>query len=365
VTDLVDWGWDERWTAELEAAGTAAAGSDPAVGRVTGQDRDRWTLHVAEGAEGISGVEGAAVGRITTTSFGGPFPVTGDWVTVRPGPSPSDPLTITGVLPRRSAVSRGSRGEGAGEQVLASNVDVVWIVHGLDSPPNARRLERYLAQAWDSGAVPEVVLTKSDLAESVADAVSEVEAVAMGVTVHVVSVEEPGSVRALRDRVGPGRTVALLGMSGAGKSTLINALADEALAATAAVRESDLRGRHTTTRRELFRIPGGALLMDTPGLRELRIWALDDGLARTFPEIEELAGACRFGDCRHETEPGCAVLAAVESGALAEDRLASFRKLKAEADYMERRSDPVAQAAAVAKHKTALKTLKYHPKYRD
>ncbi len=361
---LEAWGWNEEWAKELpdEPVVTVLA-----VARVTGQDRDRWALQLETGA---------AVGRITTTAFPGPYPVTGDWVATRPGPSPTDPLSITAVLPRRTAMARRAAGGGrdgagrgperspAAEQVLASNVDVVWIVHGLDTPPNPRRLERYLARAWDSGAVPEIVLTKADLAASPADAVSDVESIAMGVAVHVVSVEEPGSVRALRDRLRPGRTVALVGPSGAGKSTLINALADIELAATGEVREQDRRGRHTTTRRELFRIPGGALLMDTPGLRELALGALDDGLARTFPEIDDLAAGCRFGDCRHETEPGCAVLAAVAAGSLAPDRLASFRKLQAEAAYMERRSDPEALAAAVAKHKTAMKTLKYHPKYR-
>jgi ribosome biogenesis GTPase / thiamine phosphate phosphatase len=193
---------------------------------------------------------------------------------------------------------------------------------------------------------------------------SEVSSVAMGVPINVVSIEQRDTVHALRNRLRPGSAVVLVGPSGAGKSTLINALADAPLAATGAVREFDRKGRHTTTRRELFQIPGGALLLDTPGLRELRVWSADEGLAKTFPEIEELAAACRYRDCRHEVEPGCAVLAAAAAGELDEDRLASFHKLRAEAAYLDRKSDHLANAAAVAKHKTALKTLKYHPKYR-
>lgn len=349
---LTDWGWDDKWAAQPT---TAARDTDEQYGRVSGQDRDRWVVQLDTGV---------ASARIAG-SFTDCYPVTGDWVTVRPGPLPGDPFSIASVLPRRSSISRGRAGNGNAEQVLASNIDVIWIVHGLDTAPNPRRVERYLAVAWESGAVPEIVLTKADLAPDATAAVAEIESVAIGVRIHVVSIEEAASVEQIRTHLRAGRTVALLGPSGAGKSTLINALARETLSATGEVRASDRKGRHTTSRRELFQIPGGALLMDTPGLRELRVWVLGDGLSGAFPEIEALAGSCRFRDCQHDTEPGCAVVAAVQDGSVDAERIASYRKLKAESAYLERKSDYQAHAAAVARHKTALKTLKYHQKYRD
>jgi ribosome biogenesis GTPase len=248
-------------------------------------------------------------------------------------------------------------------QVLATNVDRLWIVHGLDLPPNLRRLERYLAVGWESGASPELMLTKSDLASQLDEAVAAVREIAFGVPLWVVSKSDPEALDSLRDSLESGSTVALLGPSGAGKSTLINLLAGTEVARTGEVRVGDRKGRHTTTSREVIRIHNDALLLDTPGLRELRVLTLDEGLGRAFPEIEELAGRCRFRDCSHRTEPGCAVLRAVEEGTLAVDRLASFRKLEAAAAYERRRADPRAMAEAVAEYKTAMKTIKYHPKH--
>ena len=291
--------------------------------------------------------------------------MTGDWVVAARGPSEADPWSIQAVLPRRSAVSRGSAGHGRGEQILAANVDRLWIVHSLESAPNPRRLERYLAVAWESGASPELVLSKSDLADDVEGALSVARRVALGVPLWVVSTADRGSLKEIRSSLGRGATVALLGPSGAGKSTLVNELAGEEVAATGEVREGDKKGRHTTTARQLIRIHNGALLLDTPGLRELRVLALDEGLDHTFPEIDALAGQCRFRDCTHEAEPGCAVLRAVEEGRLPGERLASFKKLQAEVAAELRRSDPRARKAALAETKTALKTLKkHHHKYR-
>lgn len=347
---LDGWGWDERWDTVLHEAGPDRG--TPA--RVTSQHRDRWTLQT---------VDGPRSARVAGSEARAHLPATGDWVVAEPGPYASDPWAILEVLSRRSAVERGSAGDGRSEQVLAANVDRLWIVQGLDAAPNVRRLERSLAVGWESGASPEVVLTKSDLAATLEPFVGVVRDIALGVPVWVVSVSDLAAVDRLRDSLDRGSTVALLGPSGAGKSTLINLLAEAEVARTGEVRSGDGKGRHTTTARELVQIHNGALLLDTPGLRELRVLALDEGLDRAFPEIDDLAGRCRFRDCAHETEPGCAVLRAVEDGSLTTDRLASFRKLVAEAAYERRRTDPRARAEVVAEHKTALKTLKYHPKH--
>lgn len=258
---------------------------------------------------------------------------------------------------------RGSAGETQSEQVIASNVDRLWIVQALDRAPNLRSLERYLAVAWESGASPEIVLTKSDLAANPEEAAETVRSIAFGVPVRVVSAQNRGSVASLLKSLTLGRTVALLGPSGAGKSTLINLLAGEEIAQTGEVRAGDRKGRHTTTGRELFPIDGGALLLDTPGMRELRVLDLEEGLQQAFPEIDGLSERCRFRDCSHSSEPGCAVKAAVAEGRLVPERLASYRKLQAEAAHERRRTDPRARAEHVSEWKTAMKTLKYHPKH--
>lgn len=349
---LEAWGWDQAW-----AAWAAREGLEPsAVARITGQDRASWSVQTPTGPDRA---------RIPTKRGVNLAPAVGDWVLLEPGPLPGDPWSILAVLPRRTLISRGAAGTGGGEQVLAANVDRVWIVHGLDMRVNARRLERYLAVAWDGGATPEILLSKTDLARDLDAAMAEVRAVAIGTPVRCVSTADPGSVSELRESLVPGITVSLLGPSGVGKSTLINLLAGEDLAETGEVRVGDRKGRHTTVRRELFRIAGGALLLDTPGMRELRIGALEEGLNEVFADIEEFAGACRFRDCRHDGEPGCAVLEAVEAGSLDSARLSSFRKLRAEAAHEARKADPLARAAALSDWKTAMKTLKHHPKYRD
>ena len=345
---LEPWGWDEGRQFELDELGGPG---EPA--RVVTQERDRWTLRTARGE---------VPARLASTSLHGLTPVVGDWVVAVLGPAPSDPLSIVALLPRRTAFARRSAGTGSREQVLAANVDRVWLVHGLDTPPNLRRLERYLAVAWESGASPAVILTKADLVEDPSAALEQVGAIAMGVPVQAVSAHEPADVERVRSLVPAARTVALLGPSGAGKSTLVNALAGDGVAATGAVREGDRKGRHTTTRRQLFRVPGGGLVIDTPWLRELRVGELDQGLERAYADIHELARHCRFADCGHEVEPGCAVRAAVEAGELPAERLESYRKLQAEAEHARLRSDPRARKAAISEHKTALKTMRFHHK---
>jgi len=349
---LREWGWDDQWAQQAAQLG---ADSSKAA-RIVGQDRASWTVRTHSGP---------VTARVPSASCRGENPAVGDWVVAEPGPMPTDPWSILAVFPRRSCISRGVAGTGKSEQVLAANVDKVWVVHGLDLEFNPRRLERYLAVVWDSGAAPEIILSKSDLADDLEAWVSQVETVSVGVPIRVVSAKDSESIHTLRNTLNPGSTVTLLGPSGVGKSTLVNLLSEAAVATTGEVRSGDRKGRHITTRRELYRIPGGALLLDTPGMRELRVWLLDEGLGHAFPDIESLAHGCRFRDCRHEGEPDCAVQGALESGDLDPERLSSFKKLRAEAAYETRKTDPRARAAAVSEWKTAMKTLKHHPKYRD
>ena len=265
-------------------------------------------------------------------------PVAGDWVAVGDG-------MIQSILPRRTKVSRKAAGRSTAEQVLAANVDVAFVVMGLDGDFNLRRVERYLVAAWQSGARPVILLNKADLHRNTDGQVVAVEALAPGVPVLALSAATGEGLDQLDGIVHPGETAVLLGSSGTGKSTLVNRLLGAQCQHTASVRESDSRGRHTTSHRELFRLPSGWLLVDTPGLRELQLWAGGEALDRAFSDIEELAQECRFRDCRHQGEPGCAVARAVAEGSLDEARLANFDKLQREVAYTNRRQD---QASALA-----------------
>lgn len=263
------------------------------------------------------------------------LPAVGDWVTIRHG-------VIDSVLPRRTAISRKGAGARKEEQILAANVDLVFIVSGLDHDFNLRRLERYLVVALDSGATPVFVLNKADLCPAPGEALDAVRGIAAGSEVLLTNaIAEDGAAR-IRACLAEGITGVLIGSSGAGKSTLVNCLLGKQAQAVSAVRESDSRGRHTTTHRQLFRLPGGGMLIDTPGLREIQLWALPERVGGAFPEIEMLARGCRFRDCRHAGEAGCAVAAAIEQGRLDESRLASFHKLEREAQRFERETDPLA-----------------------
>lgn len=286
------------------------------------------------------------------------LPAVGDWVAV--SPQPGERAVIQAVLPRRTRFSRKTAGTTVEEQVLAANVDTVFLMCGLDGDFNPRRIERALLLAWESGAAPVVVLNKADVCEDVEARVRDVETVALGVPVIVVSAAEGSGLQALHAWLAPGRTVALLGSSGVGKSTLTNRLLGEERQATRAVREGDDRGRHTTTRRELIALPGGALLLDTPGLRELSLWAGDEGLRSAFDDVEELARDCGFRDCSHAREPRCAVRAAVDDGRLPRGRLASYFKLQAELRSLAVRQDKGAQADERRRWKAIHKAARHH-----
>jgi ribosome biogenesis GTPase / thiamine phosphate phosphatase len=270
-------------------------------------------------------------------------PAVGDAVAVARAGDGS--CTVEAVLPRRTALVRKAAGRAAAEQVLAANVDVVFAAEPAGAESNPRRLERYLAAAWDSGATPVVVLTKIDLADDAAEELAAARELARGAEVIGVSAARGDGLAALDAWLVPGRTVVLVGPSGAGKSTLVNRWLGEARQATGPL-DAWGRGRHTTSRRELLRLPSGALVIDTPGLRELALWDADAGLDATFPEIAALAKGCRFSDCTHETEPGCAVRAALEAGALPEERLLAHAKLAAEVRALAARHEAGARGDA-------------------
>jgi ribosome biogenesis GTPase len=258
----------------------------------------------------------------------------GDWVALASHPDVDDPV-VAGVLPRRSAIRRRDPADRTNVQVLATNVDVVFIVHGLDRELNLRRIERTLAVAFDSGATPVVVLTKADLLDDPETSAAQVRAIALDADVCVASAVTGEGIETLASYGKPDRTIALLGASGVGKSSLINAIVGEQVQETGTVRDADAKGRHTTTLREMILLPNGGVVIDTPGLRGMGLWDAEEGIALAFADIEDLAAECRFRDCAHENEPDCAVIAAIDAGELDERRLDSWRRLNDELSRLE------------------------------
>ena len=288
------------------------------------------------------------------------LPAVGDWIALKPSTISGGRATIHAILPRRSLFSRKMAGTGTLEQVMATNVDTAFLVTALDQDFKLRRIERYLAMAWESGANPVILLNKTDLSEAVASQVAEVDRIALGVPVHAISAKHDQGFDALQPYLQPGQTLVVLGSSGVGKSTLINRLLGEELLRTNEVRDSDHRGRHTTTHRELIVLPGGALLIDTPGMRELQLWSAEAGVVEAFDDIATLGADCYFADCRHDQEPRCAVKQAVEEGRLAEERLESFRKLQSEQHALAARQDVLAQQVKKRYDKTMSRALRKH-----
>lgn len=356
MISLFDLGWNEFL--EIEFRKIDQHGVRPArlVEELKGAYRVR-----AERGELLAEVAGRL--RFSATARES-MPAVGDWVVIAPREREGREI-IQSVLPRRSKVSRRMAGRATSEQVIAANLDTIFVVSSLNRDFNPRRIERYLAMIWESGASPVVLLTKADLCEDAARLAAEIESVAIGVPVHVLSAQTGEGLDALAKYLRAGQTVALVGSSGVGKSTLINRLLGREELATKPVREDDDRGRHATTSRRLVRLPGGGMLIDTPGMRELQLWDAESGLERAFEDIAALAAECRFRDCNHNVEPGCEVRKAIESGELDAERLESYRKLQRELEFLARKQDAGLQSAEEQKWRKTHQAQKRNYQWRE
>lgn len=353
---LIDLGWGP-FQAHSFAGHADKYAAERQVGRVMLAYRERYQLLTTQGE-----TSGTLAGKLRhQTTDGSELPTVGDWVVFQ-SVDDGQQVTILGVLPRQSQFRRKAPGGRTEAQVIAANITTVFLVCGLDGDFNLRRIERYLVMAWESGATPVILLNKADLCDDLEMTLLEVGAIAPGVPIISLSALHQDNLDALTPYLQPGQTVALLGSSGVGKSTLTNQLMGHAVQATQTVRADDSRGRHTTTHREMLMLPSGALLIDTPGLRELQLWSTDESLSHTFEDVESLAADCRFRDCQHQQEPGCAVRAAIEMGQLDPKRLVSYQKLQREQAYLHRRQDQQAQANTKARWKKRTKLIRQRHK---
>jgi ribosome biogenesis GTPase len=354
--DLKHLGWDDEWARVF--APYASDGLIPA--RVAIEFNYLYRLYAETGE-----LQGQHAGRLLHQAVSKEqLSAVGDWVAALPAPGEAT-ATIEAILPRRTKFSRKVAGELTEEQVVAANVDTVFLVMGLDGDYNPRRLERYLLLAFESGARPVILLNKSDVATHLSEHMDEIRALSVGIPVHAISATERSGIEVIEGYLGPGRTGALLGSSGVGKSTIVNALLGEEKFKTKDVREHDSRGRHTTRHRQLILLPEQrGLLVDTPGMRELQLWT-QEGARETFEDVMELAQGCHFTDCRHRDEPRCAVKQAIADGTLAADRLAGFLKLQDELQSLEIRKNVRAQIDEKRKIKSVSQSLKKLYKSRD
>ncbi|MCS1351073.1 ribosome small subunit-dependent GTPase A [Mechercharimyces sp. CAU 1602] len=323
-------GWNQSWENIRSELGLG----ERAVGRVALEHKHLYRVWTQEG-EVLAHVSGSmrykAEGREA-------YPAVGDWVALDIHPE-EEKGYIHAILPRKSHFSRKVAGNVTEEQIVAANVDTIFLVQALDEDFHVRRLERYLIAAWDSGASPVIILSKADCGENVDEKVMKVEAAAMGVPIHVISAQRDQGLEELLPYLEEGHTIALTGSSGVGKSTLINWLYGAELLRTGATREQDGKGRHTSTHREMVLLPQGGVLIDTPGMRELQLWDGDEGLSTTFQDVEQLAIGCTFRDCTHQQEPGCAVQTAIATDEFSRERLDHYHKMLREAAYIKAKKD--------------------------
>lgn len=350
--NLSELGWNEDLAKEFEAYGTSFE-----VGRVAVEYKGLYRIY-CENRELLGVVSGKLM---YSASERDDYPAVGDWVIIDKTGAAEDRAVIRGILSRKSKFSRKAAGNTAAEQIVAVNIDIVFICMSLNQNFNLRRLERFITMAWDSGAVPVVLLTKSDLCGDADEKLKETKESAIGVDVHCVSCLDESAAEVVRKYMHPGRTLAFLGSSGVGKSTIINRLLGENRLDTQSVSELGDRGRHTTTNRELILLPGGGIVIDTPGMREFHILDVDESIGTTFGDIEEYAQGCRFSDCTHTTEPHCAVKEAIASGNLSEERYNNYIKLKKEAEFIERKTNKKAELEyknAIKKRSKIISTYK-------
>ncbi|MEO1433062.1 MAG: ribosome small subunit-dependent GTPase A [Cyanobacteria bacterium J06633_8] len=346
-------GWNDFFASSFESLRQQKL----TVARVVIEHRNNYILHSE-----IGEVPGEVTGKFRHNAIQAQdFPAVGDWVVISLRESEKSAV-IHSVLPRKSKFSRQSIGATTEEQIVAANVDTVFLVSGLDGDFNLRRIERYLMLAWESGANPVILLNKADLCQNIEDCLNQVENIALGVPIITVSAANSQGLEALQTYLQPGKTVALLGSSGVGKSTITNQLKGETVQKVKAVRQGDDRGRHTTTHRELILLPNGSLIIDTPGMRELQIWASENSLSSTFEDIESLAQECRFRNCQHSKEPGCAVQQALQEGRLSHSRFFSYQKLQKELDYLSQKQEQKVYLDTKKRWKTITKSMRNHHK---
>ncbi len=340
------------WTSSLQHSFDQLTQPDLVPARVISVLKNHYRIR-AEAGERLARLSGRCSFEVATRSE---LPAVGDWVVIET--TDADRAVIHQVLPRPTKISRKVAGREVEEQVIAANVDTVFIVSALTHEFNLRRIERYLTLVWDSGAQPVIILNKADLASDIAATSADLALIAPGVPVHIMSAAENSGLDALQRYLVSGQTVAFIGSSGVGKSTIINRLLGSEVQPTLPVREHDDRGRHTTTSRELFTLPGGGMVIDTPGMRELQLWHIDEGLGGAFDEIEQIATGCRYRDCAHKSEPGCAVRDAVDAGLLERGRLENFFKLQAEQAFLDSKLDVQAAQAAKARARNLCKAVR-------